>query len=172
MAAQDGEEELQLLTLQAGATSEGDGGSKKKQRRAKAPRADAYLKGVSDKKLKGQLRHTERLYKEANDTAARVGTWLAPTEAGFIETEGACVRACVRACVYARACVRACVGGTPGERRRHAAATHRHTQAQSTHALQHTKTRAHAYRRRGGDVAGTAAADCARRGAGRGGQGL
>jgi hypothetical protein len=43
---------------------------------------------VGDRKLKGQLKHTERLYKEANQVAARVNTWLAPADAGFLETEG------------------------------------------------------------------------------------
>jgi hypothetical protein len=61
-------------------------GSKKKK--AKGPKADAYLKQVPDRKLKGQLKHTERLYKESNQVAARVNTWLAPADAGFLETEG------------------------------------------------------------------------------------
>jgi hypothetical protein len=52
-------------------------------------REDAYLAGIGDKKLKGKLRHTERLYKEANKAAARINNWLAPADAGFVEAEGA-----------------------------------------------------------------------------------
>ncbi|KAF8069492.1 utp7 [Scenedesmus sp. PABB004] len=66
-----------LLTLQAS--------SKPKKKKA---RPDDYLKQVSDKKLKGKLKHTERLYKEANKAAARLNTWLAPAEAGLLEAEG------------------------------------------------------------------------------------
>lgn len=54
----------------------------------KKQKQDAYLQQVSDRKLKGQLKHTERLYKEANKTAARVNQWLAPADAGYIEAEG------------------------------------------------------------------------------------
>eukprot|EP00775_Hariotina_reticulata_P010913 gene10913-11067_t len=54
----------------------------------KKQKPDAYLQNVSDRKLKGQLKHTERLYKEANKTAARVNQWLAPADAGFLEAEG------------------------------------------------------------------------------------
>lgn len=82
---QDTGQEAELLTLQAGATREGSKSSKKK---SKKPTADVYLKAVPDKKLKGQLKHTERLYKEANQAAARVNTWLAPADAGFLEPEG------------------------------------------------------------------------------------
>lgn len=59
-----------------------------KQKKARKPKADAYLQSVPDRKLKGQLKHTERLYKEANQAAARVNTWLAPADAGFLEAEG------------------------------------------------------------------------------------
>lgn len=62
--------------------------SKSSKKKAKKPKADAYLQAVPDRKLKGQLKHTERLYKEANQVAARVNTWLAPADAGFLETEG------------------------------------------------------------------------------------
>lgn len=57
-------------------------------RRKKKAKQDAYLAGVSDRKLKGQLKHTEKLYKEANRTAARINQWLAPSDAGFVEAEG------------------------------------------------------------------------------------
>lgn len=63
--------------------------SKSSKKKAKNSKADAYLQAVPDRKLKGQLKHTERLYKEANQVAARVNTWLAPADAGFLETEGA-----------------------------------------------------------------------------------
>lgn len=63
-------------------------GSKSSKKKSKKPTADVYLKAVPDKKLKGQLKHTERLYKEANQAAARVNTWLAPADAGFLEPEG------------------------------------------------------------------------------------
>jgi hypothetical protein len=62
--------------------------SKSSKKKSKKPKADAYLQAVPDRKLKGQLKHTERLYKEANQVAARVNTWLAPADAGFLETEG------------------------------------------------------------------------------------
>ncbi|GAQ78070.1 WD40 repeat-like superfamily protein [Klebsormidium nitens] len=46
------------------------------------------LKGIQDKKLKGQLRATEKLYGEAATSAAKVEQWLLPAEAGFLEAEG------------------------------------------------------------------------------------
>lgn len=57
-------------------------------RKKKKPKQDAYLAGVSDRKLKGQLKHTERLYKQSNKAAAHINQWLAPAEAGFVEAEG------------------------------------------------------------------------------------
>eukprot|EP00878_Enallax_costatus_P006125 GHUV01006421.1.p1 GENE.GHUV01006421.1~~GHUV01006421.1.p1 ORF type:complete len:527 (+),score=156.16 GHUV01006421.1:330-1910(+) len=71
------EPEQELLTIQAASRPR-----KKKQKQ------DAYLQQVGDKKLKGQLKHTELLYREANKTAARVNQWLAPADAGFTETQG------------------------------------------------------------------------------------
>ncbi|KAF6265288.1 WD40-repeat-containing domain protein [Scenedesmus sp. NREL 46B-D3] len=68
--------EQELLTLQASS------------RKKKKPKQDAYLAGVSDRKLKGQLKHTERLYKQSNKAAAHINQWLAPAEAGFVEAEG------------------------------------------------------------------------------------
>lgn len=85
MDSQAGEQ--QLLTLQAGATRDGSKSSSKKKQPTK-PKADAYLQAVPDRKLRGQLKHTERLYRESNQVAARVNTWLAPADAGFIEAEG------------------------------------------------------------------------------------
>jgi hypothetical protein len=57
-------------------------------RKKKKPKQDAYLAGVSDRKLKGQLKHTERLYKQSNKAAAHINQWLAPADAGFVEAEG------------------------------------------------------------------------------------
>lgn len=65
-----------------------EGSSAGGQGRKKKPKVDAYLQSVPDRKLKGQLKHTERLYKEANQVAAQVNTWLAPADAGYLETEG------------------------------------------------------------------------------------
>lgn len=62
-----------------------------KAAKPKKPKVDAYLQAVPDRKLKGQLKHKERLYKESNKEAAQINTWLAPADAGFLETEGVCV---------------------------------------------------------------------------------
>jgi hypothetical protein len=59
-----------------------------KAAKPKTPKVDAYLQAVPDRKLKGQLKHKERLYKESNKEAAQINTWLAPADAGFLETEG------------------------------------------------------------------------------------
>ena len=60
-------------------------GSKKR----KAPRDDAYLSAITDRKLRGRLKHTERLYAAAQKSTAKIGEWLAPHEAGVLEAEGA-----------------------------------------------------------------------------------
>jgi hypothetical protein len=60
----------------------------RKKKKEKKPKQDAYLAGVSDRKLKGQLKHTERLYKQSNKAAAHINQWLAPADAGFVEAEG------------------------------------------------------------------------------------
>jgi U3 small nucleolar RNA-associated protein 7 len=52
-------------------------------------RSDAsYLANLSDKKLRGQLRHVEGVYAGAAVTAARAGEWLLPEDAGMVEAEG------------------------------------------------------------------------------------
>ena len=43
---------------------------------------------VKDKKLKGQLQHTEGLSKAAALQAAKAEEWLLPNAAGALETEG------------------------------------------------------------------------------------
>lgn len=57
-------------------------------RRKKAPKADAYLHEVKDRKLKGQLRHRERVYQEGTKRAAKAAEWLLPADGGFLEAEG------------------------------------------------------------------------------------
>jgi U3 small nucleolar RNA-associated protein 7 len=56
--------------------------------RRKRPKPDAYLAAVGDRKLKGQLRYSERLFAESSRAGAKVGEWLAPGEAGALEAEG------------------------------------------------------------------------------------
>ncbi|KAL3140161.1 hypothetical protein ABBQ38_004438 [Trebouxia sp. C0009 RCD-2024] len=46
------------------------------------------IKQISDKKLKGKMRHTERLSSEAAVAAAKTDEWLLPAEAGTLEAEG------------------------------------------------------------------------------------
>lgn len=43
---------------------------------------------IGDKKLKGKMRHTERLSSEAAVAAAKTDEWLLPAEAGTLEAEG------------------------------------------------------------------------------------
>ena len=43
---------------------------------------------ISDRKLKGQLRHSEKLAAEAAQKAAKAEEWLLPSEAGGLEAEG------------------------------------------------------------------------------------
>lgn len=43
---------------------------------------------IPDKKLKGQLRHSEKLAAEAAYKAAKAEEWLLPPEAGILEAEG------------------------------------------------------------------------------------
>ncbi|CAM6104989.1 unnamed protein product [Calypogeia fissa] len=62
----------------------GRGALRKKYERG--PRTS--LKGITDKKLKGQLKAKEKLYGEATLNAAQVEQWLLPSEGGFLEPEG------------------------------------------------------------------------------------
>ncbi|KAG6548052.1 hypothetical protein Mapa_010486 [Marchantia paleacea] len=50
--------------------------------------AGPALKGITDKKLKGQLTVKEKLYGEAAITAAQTEQWLLPSEGGYLEAEG------------------------------------------------------------------------------------
>lgn len=51
-------------------------------------RSDAsYLSRLTDKKLRGQLRHVEGVYAGAAVTAARAGEWLLPHKGGELEAE-------------------------------------------------------------------------------------
>ncbi|KIY97753.1 putative U3 small nucleolar RNA-associated protein 7 [Monoraphidium neglectum] len=59
------------------------------QKKRKRPKPDAYLADISDRKLKGKLRHKERLYLQSSKETAKIGEWLAPAEAGTLEAEGA-----------------------------------------------------------------------------------
>lgn len=43
---------------------------------------------ITDKKLQGKLRYSERLVAEAQEAAAKVDEWLLPGEAGELEAEG------------------------------------------------------------------------------------
>ena len=45
-------------------------------------------RGIGDKKLRGQLRHSEKLAAEAAAQAAKAEEWLLPNEAGGLEAEG------------------------------------------------------------------------------------
>lgn len=50
--------------------------------------AAVATRAISDKKLKGQLRHSEKLAAEAAYKAAKAEQWLLPEEAGALEAEG------------------------------------------------------------------------------------
>jgi len=45
-------------------------------------------KGMTDRKLQGQMRHNERVVGDAERAAARVDEWLLPESAGQLEAEG------------------------------------------------------------------------------------
>lgn len=60
-----------------------------KKRVAKFSRGTApALKGIKDRKLKGELRHAERMTSDATLAAAKVDAWLLPEAAGSLEAEG------------------------------------------------------------------------------------
>lgn len=46
------------------------------------------LKGMKDKRLKGQLLHSEKLAMQAQAKAAKVSEWLLPSQEGLLEAEG------------------------------------------------------------------------------------
>ena len=56
---------------------------------AKFRRGDPVAtRAVADKKLRGQLRHSEALAQRAQQAAAKAEQWLLPSEAGGLEAEG------------------------------------------------------------------------------------
>jgi hypothetical protein len=65
------------------------GESETAQRMAKFKRGAAVAtRAIADKKLKGQLRHSEKLAAEAAYKAAKAEQWLLPEEGGTLEAEG------------------------------------------------------------------------------------
>eukprot|EP00899_Mesostigma_viride_P003355 jgi/Mesvir1/1301/Mv03765-RA.3 len=46
------------------------------------------FKAIDDKKLKGQMKHNEKQFKQAATTAALTEQWLLPSEAGYVAAEG------------------------------------------------------------------------------------
>ena len=59
------------------------------KRLSKFARGDAIsTKRLTDKKLKGKLRYSEKLVREATASAAQADEWLLPAEAGGLEAEG------------------------------------------------------------------------------------
>ena len=60
-----------------------------KARAAKFRRGDAVATSkLTDKKLRGRLRHSEALVREAAESAAAADAWLLPQDAGALEAEG------------------------------------------------------------------------------------
>uniref|UniRef100_A0A7S0V4M6 BING4 C-terminal domain-containing protein n=1 Tax=Polytomella parva TaxID=51329 RepID=A0A7S0V4M6_9CHLO len=47
------------------------------------------FKDITDRKLKGKLRHTENVFKESQKKAAKINEWLLPESSGYLEAEGA-----------------------------------------------------------------------------------
>jgi len=63
--------------------------AEEKQRLARLKRGPGVnVKGIQDKKLKGKLRHVEKVYREAQEKAAKISEWLLPSESGALEAEG------------------------------------------------------------------------------------
>ena len=60
-----------------------------KERRQRLQRGlGINVKSIKDKKLKGQLKHVEKVVKEAQAKAAKVSEWLLPSDNGLMEAEG------------------------------------------------------------------------------------
>mmetsp|Transcript_37780 Transcript_37780/g.70924 ORF Transcript_37780/g.70924 Transcript_37780/m.70924 type:complete len:546 (-) Transcript_37780:283-1920(-) len=85
------------------ASDEGEGPGKapakrvvpKQETKALAARVTKFKRGpeiatkrIKDKKLRGQLRHSEKLVEEAAISAAKTEQWLLPEEAGSLQAEG------------------------------------------------------------------------------------
>lgn len=49
------------------------------------------VKRIADKKLRGQLKHTETVFRQSQAKAIKVNEWLLPSDSGFLEAEGACL---------------------------------------------------------------------------------
>ena len=60
-----------------------------KERLAKFTRGEGVAtKGMTDRKLQGQMRHNERVVEDAAKAAAGADEWLLPEAAGQLEAEG------------------------------------------------------------------------------------
>ncbi len=63
-----------------------------KERRARLERGGPSLgvnvKSIKDKKLKGKLKHVEKVVRDAQQKAAKVSEWLLPSDSGLLEAEG------------------------------------------------------------------------------------
>jgi len=63
--------------------------AEEKERLAKFKRGETVpTRSMTDRKLKGQMRHNERLVEDATQAAAQVDEWLLPETAGELEAEG------------------------------------------------------------------------------------
>ncbi|KAF5834675.1 WD40-repeat-containing domain protein [Dunaliella salina] len=63
-------------------------GGAKKPKTAQLRGPGVALKKITDKKLKGRLKHSERLFQESQAKASKVTEWLQPSEPGYLEAEG------------------------------------------------------------------------------------
>lgn len=83
-----------LCRHKRGGRRKGGSGGKAGEAKEKASRllrgTGVAIKKITDKKLKGKLRHAERVYKEAQKKAIQANEWLLPAEAGYLEAEGGC----------------------------------------------------------------------------------
>ena len=52
------------------------------------PHPTPHLLQIEDKKLKGRLRYSERVFADAQLQAAKVDEWLLPADAGALEADG------------------------------------------------------------------------------------
>lgn len=72
----------------AKASSKKGRGGAKKPKTAQLRGPGVALKKITDKKLKGRLKHSERLFQESQAKASKVTEWLQPSEPGYLEAEG------------------------------------------------------------------------------------
>ena len=70
------------------------------------------VRRIKDKKLKGKLRHVERIVQEAQQKAIKVNEWLLPSEGGMLQAEGGptCMPGTheISGCIYKRIIYRIC----------------------------------------------------------------